>query len=288
LTEVIQQAFNAASSAAVYLLVAVGVSIVFGLSRVINIAYGDFMTCGSYVIFVIAVNGGLSFIYGFGVAAVGMAVVFIILERVLFRSQLARPVNGFLISLGLSDIIENALTAKYTQNPVSPKAASNALWVIHGVVIPADRVIIIVTSAVMVAALIVFLDHTRTGLAIRAIAHDREAAALMGAPVTRLVATVFAIGGLIAGAGGALFSLLEPVQPLLGAELILKGFIVALVGGLGSVRGAVIGAIALAITEAVIIGINLTSWLDVLEFGAVIALLLWRPSGLLGGVAHSM
>jgi branched-chain amino acid transport system permease protein len=287
-SELLQQCFNVLSSASVYALVAIGLSIIFGLSGIINIAYGDFMTLGAYVVFVVAPGGAIAFIWGFGAAALTIGVISIVLERVLFRWTLIRPVNGFLVSLGLSQIIENGVAYHWGQNSVTVAPADAANWTVGNVIMSADRVIIIVGTIVLVVALILFLDRTRTGTAIRAIAADREAAALQGIPVTRLVTGVFALGGVIAGIGGGFVALLEPPYPLLGAELVLKGFVVALVGGLGSVRGAVIGAVLLALIETVLVTVGLSGWTDAIEFGAVIVLLIIRPQGLVRGVAHSM
>jgi branched-chain amino acid transport system permease protein len=286
--ELLQQCFNVLSSASVYALVAIGLSVIFGLSGIINIAYGDFMTLGAYVVFVVAPGGAIAFIWGFGAAALTIGVISIVLERVLFRWTLIRPVNGFLVSLGLSQIIENGVAYHWGQNSVTVAPADAANWTVGPVIMSADRVIIIAGTIVLVVALILFLDRTRTGTAIRAIAADREAAALMGIPVTRLVTAVFALGGVIAGIGGGFVALLEPPYPLLGAELVLKGFVVALVGGLGSVRGAVIGAVLLALIETVLVTVGLAGWTDAIEFGAVILLLIIRPQGLVRGLAHSM
>jgi len=287
-SELLQQCFNVLSSASVYALVAIGLSVIFGLSGIINIAYGDFMTLGAYVVFVVAPGGAIAFIWGFGAAALTIGVLSIVLERVLFRWTLIRPVNGFLVSLGLSQIIENGVAYHWGQNSVTVAPADAANWTVGSVIMSADRVIIIAGTIVLVVALILFLDRTRTGTAIRAVAADREAAALMGIPVTRLVTGVFALGGVIAGIGGGFVALLEPPYPLLGAELVLKGFVVALVGGLGSVRGAVIGAILLALIETVLVTVGLAGWTDAIEFGAVILLLIIRPQGLVRGLAHSM
>ena len=288
MSELLQQCFNVLSSASVYALVAIGLSVIFGLSGIINIAYGDFMTLGAYVVFVVAPGGAIAFIWGFGAAALTIGVLSIVLERVLFRWTLIRPVNGFLVSLGLSQIIENGVAYHWGQNSVTVAPADAANWTVGSVIMSADRVIIIAGTIVLVVALILFLDRTRTGTAIRAVAADREAAALMGIPVTRLVTGVFALGGVIAGIGGGFVALLEPPYPLLGAELVLKGFVVALVGGLGSVRGAVIGAILLALIETVLVTVGLAGWTDAIEFGAVILLLIIRPQGLVRGLAHSM
>jgi branched-chain amino acid transport system permease protein len=284
----LQQLFNAASDASVYAICAAGLSIVFGLSRIVNLAYGDFLTLGAYVVFIVAPAGAIGFIWGFGVAAVVVGVLCIIFYRLLFRFTLVRPVNGFLISLGLTQIIENGLAWHYTENPVTVAPANAAVWNVGGVLMSADRVIIIVGTIIILAILVWFLERTRTGLSIRAVATDRETASLMGVPVTRVIAGVFALGGVLAGMGGAFVALLEPPTPLLGAELILKGFVIALVGGLGNVRGAILGAIALAVVETVLITVGLSAWLDAIEFGAVIVLLLFRPQGLIGGVEHSI
>jgi branched-chain amino acid transport system permease protein len=286
--QLLQQGFNVLSSASVYALVAIGLSVIFGLSGIINIAYGDFMTLGAYVVFVVAPGGAIAFIWGFAASAVAVGVLSIVLERVLFRWTLIRPVNGFLVSLGLSQIIENGVAWHFGQDSVTVAPADSANWAVGGLIMSADRVIIIVGTVVLVVALIFFLDRTQTGTAIRAIAADREAAALMGIPVTRLVTAVFALGGVIAGLGGGFVALLQPPYPLLGSELVLKGFVVALVGGLGSVRGAVIGALLLALIETVLVSAGLSGWTDVIEFGAVILLLIIRPQGLARGLAHSM
>jgi branched-chain amino acid transport system permease protein len=286
--QLLQQGFNVLSSASIYALVAIGLSVIFGLSGIINIAYGDFMTLGAYVVFVVAPGGAIAFVWGFAASAVAVAVLSIAVERALFRWTVIRPVNGFLVSLGLSQIIENGVAWHFGQDSVTVAPADSANWTLGGVVMSADRVIIILGTVVLVVGLILFLDRTQTGTAIRAIAADREAAALMGIPVTRLVTGVFALGGLIAGLGGGFVALLQPPYPLLGAELVLKGFVVALVGGLGSVRGAVIGAVLLAFIETVLVTAGLAGWLDVIEFGAVILLLIIRPQGLARGLAHSM
>jgi branched-chain amino acid transport system permease protein len=288
MTNLLQQLFNTLSLASIYVLVAVGLTIIFGLSQIVNFAYGDLMTVGAYAVFVVAPSGAIAFLWGFWFAAAFVGLACFLLERLLFQWTLIRPVNGFLISLGLVQIIENAIAAKYTANPVAVQSATNTVWSVDGVDISADRVIIILGTVAILAVLMFYLGHTREGLAIRAVSSDREAAALMGAPVKKLVTRVFTIGGVIAGMGGAFISLINPITPFIGAELILKGFVVALVGGLGSVRGALIGAAVLAAAETAFVMINLSSWLDPLEFGLAILLLLLRPQGLVRGVAHSL
>lgn len=284
----IQQLINSVSVASTYTLVAVGLTIVFGLSQIVNFAYGDLLTVGAYVLFAVAPAGGIAFVYGFGAAMVSLAVLFLLLERLLFRWTLTRPINGFLISLGLVQIIESALTWKYTSNPVTVKPPSATVWRIGSVYISVSQVIVMIGSAVLMIALAWYFDNTRRGTAIRAASADSEAAALMGAPVTRLISGTFVLGGILAGAGGAFIALLQPLTPTTGAEFILKGFAIALVGGLGNIRGAFVAAALFAIMETILVSVGLSAWLDALEFGIIILILLFRPQGILRGMAHEL
>jgi branched-chain amino acid transport system permease protein len=288
MTELVQQLVNAVSLASAYTLVAVGLTIVFGLSQIVNFAYGDFLTVGGYITYVVAAAGGIAFIYGFGAAMVGVAVLCLLLERIVFRWTLTRPINGFLVSLGLVQVIESALSWKYTDNPVTLKPASAKVWKLGSVYLSAAQLIVILGTVVLIFAMTWYFDHTRRGTAIRAASADSEAAALMGAPVTRLISTTFMLCGVLAGAGGAFIALLQPLTPTTGAELIIKGFAIALVGGLGSIRGALVGAVFLAAVETVVATLGWSTWLDPIEFGIIIVVLLLRPQGLLRGVAHAL
>ncbi|WP_432839758.1 branched-chain amino acid ABC transporter permease [Dactylosporangium sp. CA-092794] len=280
----LQQVFNTLSSASVYALLAVGVTLVFGLTRIVNFAHGDLLTVGSYVLFLVAPGGAVWFLAGFTAAIVAVAVLAVVLERLLFRHTLVAPIRGFLVSLGLIQIIESGLSYAFTASPRTVHPAIDRVWTVGGVDMPADRVLVIVGTVAVFLALTYYLERTKAGLMIRAVAIDAETAGLMGAPVTRAIAGVFALGGMLAGAGGAFGALLAPVTPFLGYSLILKGFAVALIGGLGNVRGAVLGAIVLAALETIVITIGLSTWVSFLGFAMMIVLLVVRPRGLLRGV----
>lgn len=288
MTELVQQLLNTLSVASAYTLVAVGLTIVFGLSQIVNFAYGDFLTVGGYIVFAVASAGGIAFVYGFGLAMVGVALLCLLLERVVFRWTLTRPINGFLVSLGLVQVIQSALSWKYTDNPVRVKPASVKVWKIGSVYVSASQAIVFFGTVVLLVALVAYFDHTRHGTAIRAAAADNEAAALMGAPVSRLISSTFALGGMLAGAGGAFIALLQPLTPTSGAVLILKGFAIALVGGLGNIKGAFVGAAFLAVVETTFVTAGMSTWLDPIEFGLIILVLLARPQGLLRGMAHAL
>ena len=280
----LQQAFNTLSSASVYALLAVGVTLVFGLTRIVNFAHGDLLTVGSYTLFLVAPGGAVTFLFGLPAAIVAVAVLAVVLERLLFRHTLVEPIRGFLVSLGLIQIIESGLSYAFTASPRTVEPAVDRVWTVAGINMPVDRVIVIVGTIAVFAALTWYLERTKAGLVIRAVAIDAETAGLMGAPVTRVIAGTFALGGMLAGAGGAFGALLAPVTPFLGYGLILKGFAVALIGGLGMGRGAVLGGVLLAAVQGSVRSAGLSTWVSFLGFALMIGLLIVRPRGLLRGV----
>src|SRR3569833_2301640 len=282
--QVAQQLFNAVSSASVFALLAVGVTLVFGLTRIVNFAHGNFLTVGSYMLLLAAPGGAFMFLVGLPVAIVAVAVLAVVLDRLLFRHLLVQPIRGILVSLGLIQLIESSLAIIFTASPHTVQAAVPAVLDVGGVRMPVDRLIVIGGTLVIFLALYIYLERTRIGLMIRAVAVDSETAGLMGAPVTAAIAGVFALGGALAGAGGAFAALLSPITPFLGFGLILKGFAVALIGGLGNVRGALLGALILAAVETTVIALGFGTWVSVLEFAVMILLLVLRPQGLLRGV----
>jgi branched-chain amino acid transport system permease protein len=280
----LQQVFNTLSLASVYALLAVGVTLVFGLTRIVNFAHGDLLTIGSYVLFVVAPAGAVWFLAGFAAAMVAVAVFAVLLERLLFRHTLVAPIRGFLVSLGLIQIIESGLSYFFTASPRTVQPFIDRVWTVAGVDMAADRVVVIGGTIAVFLALTYYLERTRAGLMIRAVAIDSETAGLMGAPVRKVIVGVFALGGMLAGAGGAFGALLAPVTPFLGYGLILKGFAVALIGGLGNVRGAMLGALLLATLETGVVIAGLSVWVSFFGFALMIVLLMFRPRGLLRGV----
>ena len=246
------------------------------------------LSLGSYLAFLVAPSLAISFIWGFGFSLLTMGVFYMLLERLVFRRTYALPVNGFLVSLGIAQVIEDALQWLFQHHRTRAKLPFPGVLHVKNLYLPYDSFLVIGGTLVVLVALTVYLERTRAGLAIRAIANDGEQAGLMGVPVAKYVAGVFFIGGMLAGAGGSFVSLLGPSSPTSGSSFLLQGLLCALVGGLGSVRGALIGAFVVATFEAVVIWtlvwIQLASWIDVIEFGFAIILLMFRPQGIVGGV----
>jgi branched-chain amino acid transport system permease protein len=278
-----QQALNGLSLAAVYALITVGITLVFGLTRIVNFAHGDLMALGCYATYLVARGGGLSFVVGLLAAVVVVGAISLALERGLFRFTLSTPISGFIVSLGLILIIENGLVARFSDTPLSVQPAVNALWTVAGVTIWSERLLVIGVAVIVFGLLYLVLTRTRVGLALQGASVDREMVALLGIPVGRLIAGVFVLSGILAGVAGALISTVVPITPFIGAAVITKGFAIALVGGLGNVAGALLAAVIIGLLEATVAGLGFGQWIDGSAFAVMILVLLLRPRGIFGG-----
>jgi branched-chain amino acid transport system permease protein len=209
------------------------------------------------------------------------------MERGLFRFTLQRPVNGFLISLGMILILQNALVARWGATQQNVGAAFGTVWQLGELRVSADRLLIIGVTAVSFVLLHHLLVRTRVGTAVRAAAMDRETAGLMAVPVPRIITLTFITGGVLAAIAGSLLASIYPIMPSLGSAFVVKGFAVALVGGLGNIKGAMLAALVIGIAEAMLAGLGYGGWTDAVSFALMIAILLFRPQGLLRGTDGS-
>lgn len=281
--DIAQQFVNGLSLASIYALVAVGITLVFGLTGLLNFAHGEIMMLGSFVLLVIAPDGGAIFALGLLAAILVVALVSFLLERGLFQFTVKVPINGFLVSLGLIFILQNLLIAQFTISPAIIEPPFTSILEIGGLRIAWQRLFVIAFAVLTLLALFWVMTRTKLGLAMRASAIDSETAGLMGIAVPSLITVVFVVGGILAAIAGALIATISPITPVLGANFIAKGFAVALMGGLGNVMGALIAAFILGIGEAMLAGFGFGAWVDMLSFGLLIAILMVRPQGVLRG-----
>lgn len=289
----LQQVLNGLSIASVIALVAVGITMIFGLTRIVNFAHGEMLMIGGYAVWwVVAVAGigGQSFelyILGLVTAVVLVGAFGFTLERVLFRATLDSPINGFIVSIGLIIILQHFVADLFSSEQQAIQRPIETVWDVGGVRVPAMRIFVIGATAALILGLYLGINRSRWGRALRASAADRETAALMGIPVRRYIMLVFFAGSAIAGLGGALLISLFPVTPFLGSSFVIKGFAVAIIGGLGNVTGAVIAALLLGLLEAMSAGYFAPEWVNAYAFGLMIVILLVRPRGLLRGSADA-
>jgi len=280
----LQQILNGLSIASVITLIAVGVTLIFGLTGIINFAHGEFLMVGSIVTW-LAVGAGWGFPLALVAGIATVALLGLVLERGLFRFTLDRPTNGFIVSLGLIVLLQHVVILFWNANQKSIPRPLNAIWDVGGVRIAAVRVMVIAVTAAVVALTFFMITRSRYGRALRASVEDRDTAALMGIPVRRYITGVFVFGSALAGLGGALLIALFPITPFTGGTIVMKGFAVALIGGLGNLTGAVVAGLILGLVEGFSAGYGLSEWTDAYSFALMIIVLLVRPHGLFGGTS---
>ena len=267
-----------------YACIAVGFSLVWGVLNVINILHGTFIVLGSYVAFFAYQYVGIHPFLSVALAGAVLYVVGYLVQKTMVNRVIAAPVLITLtLTFGLDLVLNNAMlvafTADYRKINLANPLGSFELGPIF---LPGDRVAAMALALILTLLLYWLLRDTRIGRAIVAVRMDREAAALMGVNVKNVSAVTFGIGALMAGAAGALLSIIYPISPLNSSLFLGKAFVVCVVGGLGSVPGALIGGLALGIVES--FG---SFWFGpehavTISFAVLLVLLFVRPSGLLG------
>ena len=280
LAEFLQQLFNSLRISGVYALVALGITVIFGLTGIVKFSIGELLTLGAFLAFAFWDNDRLIFFLAVPLAALAVGTLSFALERVAFRYTLEQPINGFIVSLGLILVLQNVVIEVWGTEPRAISPTFTDVWDVGGVRMPVQDWFVIWVTIGLIFLLFVGLRYTKYGRAVRACAEDREAAALMGIPVHWVIAGTFALGGALAATAGGLLASLFPIHPYIGLSLLLKGFAVALVGGLGNVEGAVAAALIVGTTETMAAGYLATEWRDAYTFALMISILLLRPTGL--------
>ena len=278
----IQQLVNSLSVASVTILIGIGITLIFGLAGIVNFAHGEFLMVGGMVTWFLVVSGLNFFVALVGamilVGALGFAA-----ERGLFRFTLDRPMNGFIMSIGLSVILQHVVIRLFNEVQKTIPDPIGGVWMVGGVDIIAMRAVVVGITVVVVAVTYLGISRSRYGMALKASIADPDTAALMGVPVRRYVTGVFVYGSVLAGLGGALMIALFPITPFTGSVVIIRGFAVSLIGGLGNVGGAVLGGLILGLVDGLSAQYGYPEWTDAYSLVVMIVILIVRPQGLLGG-----
>lgn len=280
----LQIAANGLVLGGLYACIAVGFSLVWGVLNVINIMHGSFIVLGSYVAYFGYVHFGIDPFVSIVIAGAVLYSLGYVLQAGIINRVISAPVLITLtLTFGLDLILNNAMLVAFTADYQAINLAHPlGTLQIGPVFLPGDRVAAMVLALLLTVLLYRLLRDSRIGRAIVAVRMDREAAALMGVDVWRINAVTFAIGAFMAGAAGALLSIIFPISPLNGPLFLNKAFVVCVLGGLGSVPGAMVGGLTLGVIE------SFTSyWFGpersvTFSFALLLVLLFVRPSGLMG------
>ncbi|HYF18079.1 MAG TPA: branched-chain amino acid ABC transporter permease [Ramlibacter sp.] len=278
-TTFLQHVFNGLAAGAVYALIAAGITLVYGLSRIIHFAVGELVMIGAFTSLLVGAATG-SHLLGLAAATGALALVGLLTERGVFRFTLSEPLTGFIVSLGLILVLQGLAVELWSANPRPALPLLQGSWEVAGLYLRRQAVL---NTGLVAAVLVVcyfVLIRTTYGKSLRAIADDQGAAALMGIPVRRVIMTTFVAASALAGIAGWIVVANGTISPFIGANYLLRGFAVALIGGLGNIPGAVAAGLGLGVAESLAAGYVDPGWTDAYVFGAVILVLLWRPTGL--------
>ncbi|WP_113910552.1 branched-chain amino acid ABC transporter permease [Roseovarius dicentrarchi] len=269
-------------SSATYMLTALGFTLIFGIMRVVNFAHGEFLLIGAYTVFVAQYNLGLDYMIALPLAAVVAGGFGIIAERLVFRRFTGDETGGMIVALALAITIKGAVTIIWGVDSQPIDRPFSGSFQIAGAFIPKDQLFAAVMALVLVAGTYWLLNHTRLGLAMRAVAQAPDVARLQGITPWKTYPAAFAIGCALAGFAGALAAPIYGAEPNMGEAALMKAFIVVVLGGLGSIPGALLAAVLLATIEAGISILFNSSIAALASFLVVIVVLLVRPAGILG------
>jgi branched-chain amino acid transport system permease protein len=291
--EFLQHLINGFSIGSIYALIALGYTMVFGVLQLINFAHADVFMLGAYIAYYVSKwlhlgdNPSVgSLVLALACSMVRCAIVGFIIERFAYRPLRAAPrINLLITAIGVSLFLEFGGQAVFGSTPqFFPQIYQPEGNISLGeLIINPLQIVVLSISLVLMGLLHYLIFHTRTGRAMRAVSFSHDLASLMGIPTNKVISLTFMLGSSLAGAAGVMVGLIYPkIDPLMGVIPGLKCFVAAVLGGIGNIPGAVVGAISLGLAEEFLVGYGAPTMRDALAFGILIIVLLFKPSGLFG------
>ncbi len=282
---IVSQIFNGLQSGSVYALVALGYSMVYGIIMLLNFAHGDIIMVGAYIVWILMSFLALPPAIGAVAAVAGCTLLGVAIEKVAYAPLRKSPRLSLLITaIGVSFFLENAaqlvMGAGSKPMPTIIKGTNIEIGSAH---ISFVSVVTIIVSVITMLLLTLLVQKTKMGKAMRAVSEDMDSARLMGININRTISFTFAVGSALAGIAAVLYSCAYPqASPTMGSMLGLKAFVAAVLGGIGSIPGAMIGGFAIGLLEALVSAAGLSVWKDGVVFGILIIVLIVKPTGIMG------
>lgn len=281
---IIQQVINATQLGSIYGLIALGYSLVYGVLGMINFAHGDLFMLGAFFSLLLEslIPLPLWLVLLFTMLAIGLLGV--LLEQLAYRPIRNAPrVSAIITALGCGLMLENITLALSPYPRHMPTLFQNSIIHIHGVTISSLQMIVIGISLLLMFCLDCIIRFTTLGMAIRALSLNRLMVSLLGIPANRIISLTFALGAALGGAAGLLYALTYPViSSSMGMMIGWKAFVAAVIGGIGSMRGALLGAMILAGTEVISVTILPSTYRDLITYSLLLIILIFKPYGILG------
>ncbi len=267
-----------------YGIMALGMSLIWGVMNIVNVAHGALIMLGAYLAFWLFTLWGWDPFVSLPVVILALFVYGYLLQRfVLNRVVRAQLFLTLLITFGIEVVMVNLARILWSSDlrQVTP-AYAGANFAVGGLTVPYVRLWVFVTTVFLSLAFLLVLERTRLGRAIRATAEELRAARLSGIPVAHIYAVTFGLGAALAGAAGGLWGILFPITPVMGGSLTLKSFVVAVLGGLGTMLGAIVGGLVLGLAESFTATYIGPTYPNAISFGLLVLILIVRPTGILG------
>ena len=285
----LQQLINGLSLGSIYALIALGYTMVYGIVMLINFAHGDVMMMGAYAGYFVLVAMGPTIpgmICAFVVSMIFCALLSLVIERFAYRPLRSAPrLNSLITAIAMELILQNVMRVLPFVGPNPRQYPTMPLknFSIGAVSISNLQLIVICSSIVLMVILNIIVNYTKTGKAMRAVSYDMGAASLMGISVNKTIAITFVIGSILAAAGGVLYATAYPqIDPTMGYMPGLKAFVAAVLGGIGSIPGAMVGGVLLGVAETLTKGFISSQYADAISFAILIIILLVKPTGIFG------
>ncbi len=277
------QLINGISIGSVYALVALGYTMVYGIVKLINFAHGDIIMLGSYFILILTRSMGMPFWLSVIASMLFCAIFGVLIEKIAYKPLRKAPrISALITAIGVSILLQNIVTLIKPDPLPFPNALTGSVRFL-GTDIGYVNIITIIVSFALMIILNLFIKYTKAGKAMRAVSEDEGASTLMGINVNNTIALTFAIGSALAAVGGGLYGVsYKLIEPTIGSVFGLKAFIAAVIGGIGTIPGAVIGGLIMGLVETFTKAYISTNLTDVIVFAVLIIILLVKPSGLLG------
>ena len=285
--QIIQYLINGISIGAVYAIIALGYTMVYGIAKMLNFAHGDVIMVGAYISFCVTNYLGLPAWVSILAAMTVCTLLGILIEGLAYKPLRGTPGLAVLITaIGVSYFLQNAAQLIWSSSPknFTSIVTLKPVTLLSGqLVITGEVIITVLVSVLVMVGLTLFTSKTRTGKAMRAVSEDRDAAQLMGINVNQTISTTFAIGSALAAVAGVLLcSTVPTLQPTTGSMPGIRAFTAAVFGGIGSIPGAMLGGILIGIIETFAKAYISTQFSDAVVFSVLIIILLVKPAGLLG------
>ncbi len=277
-----QSILNGLVLGGVYILVALGLTLVLSIMGIVQLAHGEVYMLGAYVMYYLSAQIGINFFLAILLSAILVGGFGVLLERFFFRPFRGEMERALIIAIGLILLLQNAVLVTAGGMPKAFRSPFSGVMNLMGVTLSWERLVVVSVAFSIVIILFFLIRMTKVGQAMIAISQDREVAALQGINIDRISSIAMFIGCAFAAIAGALIGALFSVMPFMGGFALMKGIAVIILGGMGSILGAVIGGLILGLIDGIVPAYSTTHMAGLIGFGSIILILLFRPQGILG------